>query len=352
MLRSCRARHFRSFTQLGWEPDAAFNSIIGSNASGKTSALEIVSLLASGRSFRTALLREAIQHGQPCFYLQGSFAAQSEQTEVQLDRCAHSRKFRVNGQAAHNPETLLGAIPLLAIAPNTHREFLTEASIRRRFLYWGMFHMEHSFLTRWRDYGRVLAQRNAQLRRHQASTSVWDVRLVEYGQWLAELAQQYVACLLPLFRETLAALGLRGDSIALRLFRGWEDGEPMAAALTRANNTDRALKRTTCGFHRADLQISVEGVRAVAFASYGQQKTIVAALCLAQLKLLLSDHPAAIFLFDDLPADWDRSTRQRVLTTIAGLNAVQTFVTATEADLIPERPGRTFHVEQGRLCAI
>ena len=351
MLRSCRARYFRSFTQLSWEPDAAFNSIIGSNASGKTSALEVVSLLASGRSSRTALLREAIQHGQPCFYLHGSFATQAEQTEVQLDRCAHSRKFWVNGQAVH-PEALLGAIPLLAISPNTHREFLTEASIRRRFLYWGMFHMEHPFLARWRDYGRVLAQRNAQLRRHDGTTSVWDVQLAEHGQWLAELAQQYVTRLLPLFMDTLVALGLRDDSIALRLFRGWDDGEPMAVALTRAKSADRALKRTTCGFHRADLQISVNGVRAVAFASYGQQKTIVAALCLAQMKLLLTDRPAAIFLFDDLPADWDRSTRQRVLTTIAALNPVQTFITATEADLIPERPGRTFHVEQGRLCAI
>ena len=351
MLRSCRVRHFRSFTHWRWEPDAAFNTIVGPNAGGKTSVLEIVSLLTSGRSFRTALTREAIQHGQPCFSLHGTFAVPVAET-VELTRCADSRKLRVNDGSVGELETLLQALPLVAIMPNTHREFLSEAGLRRRLLYWGMFHMEHSFLPRWREYSRILAQRNAQLRQLQRPTSAWDTQLIEHGQLLAELARNYIARLLPIFANMLGVLGLEDDSVALRLFCGWNDDISLSTALVEAARDDRALKRTTRGFHRADLQLSVKGVRAAAFASYGQQKTIIAALHFAQLKLLLAERPAAMLLFDDLPADWDQAMRGRALAAIAGLKPVQAFITATEAGLVPDAPGRAFHVEQGQLRAI
>lgn len=308
-------------------------------------------MLASGKSFRTTAAREAIQHGHSCFSLHGRFESAHDILDVQLDRCLETRKLRVNDGPANETVALVRLVPIVVLAPNTHREFLSDAAVRRRALYWGMFHMEPLFLSHWREYSRVLAQRNAQLRAQVFATSIWDTQLATQGEVLDRAARDYIQRLSPLFSDTLERLGATTDSIGLHLSRGWE-GPSLMAALNGAKAIDCALKRTSRGFHRSDLAITVNGIRAAAFASYGQQKAIVTALYIAQLRALLAQPKQAILLFDDLPADWDRNARRRALDTIAALESTQIFVTATEDELIPDCPGRAFHVEHGKLNQI
>jgi DNA replication and repair protein RecF len=61
-------------------------------------------------------------------------------------------------------------------------------TVRRKYLDWGMFHVEHEFLAVWRRYSRALKQRNAALRGGQpASTRFLDAILAEQGARLTAL---------------------------------------------------------------------------------------------------------------------------------------------------------------------
>ena len=56
-----------------------------------------------------------------------------------------------------------------------------------------------------------------------------------------------------------------------------------------------------------------------------------------------------ILLIDDLPAELDRSNRNKVMQRLASLD-LQAFVTGTDFEVDLERyPVTMFHVEQGRL---
>ncbi len=82
--------------------------------------------------------------------------------------------------------------------------------------------------------------------------------------------------------------------------------------------------------------------------SRGEQKLLVTALVFAQATLFRElTGRASVLLVDDLAAELDHAHRNRLLTTLCGMQA-QSFVTTTELASLGSPPGaRLFHVEQG-----
>ena len=63
-LESLNVRQVRNLTDIQIIPNAEANIIYGENAAGKTAILESIYLLSKARSFRTAHIKEVIQHKQ------------------------------------------------------------------------------------------------------------------------------------------------------------------------------------------------------------------------------------------------------------------------------------------------
>ena len=62
-----------------------------------------------------------------------------------------------------------------------------------------------------------------------------------------------------------------------------------AAHLHRSRAQEERLRQTVVGPHRDDIDLFVDGMAAQAFASEGQQRTLVLALKLAQARLFEED---------------------------------------------------------------
>ena len=56
--------HVRNIRETTVEPSPTINVLCGANGSGKTSFLEAIHLLASGRSFRSSKIDPLISHGE------------------------------------------------------------------------------------------------------------------------------------------------------------------------------------------------------------------------------------------------------------------------------------------------
>ena len=78
-----------------------------------------------------------------------------------------------DGQPAQGMSALAQILPVHVIEPNIHRLIEGGPSERRRFLDWGVFHVEPTYLSNWRHYRRVLGQRNAALKQGQGAES-WN----------------------------------------------------------------------------------------------------------------------------------------------------------------------------------
>ena len=342
-------QHLRNIEQARLEFSPTINLIIGPNASGKTSLLEAISLICQGRSFRTNRIDQLIQHGQPGMLLVAHHYRDSEKQIIGLSRENKKTQVKINGQNISKTTELAGRIPLFVLIPESHELLDSGPKMRRQYLDWGVFHVEHQYLDIWKQYHRILRQRNSALRRNLAKQEIqaWDQPLVEKAERLHQLRQTYIDKLSPI----LANYGeqLIGENPKFDYQPGWDikNSSPnFVSQLNEAFSQDQERGFTRLGPHRADIKIKISGKAVQTVFSRGQQKLLICAMTLAQLKLQPAD---SILLVDDLPAELDPYRRAILLDALKGTGA-QVFVTATEPDLIDLAgwsDNRMFHVKHG-----
>lgn len=350
-LAALEIRDFRCIEHAKLDFDSRFTLITGENASGKTSLLEAIFFLSCGRSFRSPQLEALIRTGAAAFTAVGQVSSTSSPlVTLGVRGSRQGSEIRLGGQPATSFADMAESLPVQIIDPEVHRLLEDGPSHRRRFLDWGVFHVERTFVGTWRRYQRALRQRNAALKGklHAKQVRVWDADLIEAGNLIAEQRRSYLESLAP----WAAGFGqqLLGLDVQLSLQQGWSLDRTLEAALEESRNRD-ALRGATCvGPHRADLVVRVEGVIAKDRISRGQQKLLAASLLLAQTQLrATSGGTSTALLIDDPAAELDVDNLQRLLSVVVQIPA-QLIVTALdESRLGLNLAGRTFHVEQGKV---
>jgi DNA replication and repair protein RecF len=326
--------------------------VTGANGSGKTSLLESIFFLSCGRSFRTHRLQPLIRAGSDAAAVVGRVV--TGHREVVLGARATRAggvETRAAGRDVRGFEEHARYLPVQVIDPDIHK-VLEEGPIRRRrYLDWGVFHVEHLYLREWRRYQRALKQRNAALRSNSPWPEVrlWDRELSEAGELVSDARSRYLDRLRPVARQLVA--NLLGVELELLYQRGWPADLDLAKALQVGRVRDQQTAITHVGPHRADVRIRIDGSLAKERISRGQQKLLAAALVLAQLTLRDPDDPAApLLLIDDPAAELDGESLDRLLEQLRVLDA-QLVVTALEPARISALAADVmFHVEQGQVA--
>lgn len=327
------------------------NLITGANASGKTSLLEAIYLLFTGRSFRTSRVAQLIQTGHPQLQLVGVYRdVAGLQHILGLERQTKTAKLHLDGEAYTAHSKLPHLVPVHVINPETHYLLEQGPKFRRQFLDWGVFHVEHDYLALWHNYHRVLRQRNTLLRQKVQASQVkaWDKPLLEQAMLLHAARERYFQALQPQF-SALAEV-LLDETASIHYSAGWPEPSNLLDVMNQTYESDRERGYTQYGCQRADLLISSANRQGANNYSRGQQKLLVSALRLAHLQVLKQcNHEPGILLVDDLPSELDKERRLRLLKCLADAKT-QTFITATDPELLdisswPEN--KMFHVERG-----
>ncbi len=349
MLVTLEIEKLRSLRSAELEFGPGLNLIYGCNGAGKTSLLEAIFLLGRGRSFRTRSNERLIASGDPWARVVGRVesAGRQDLIGIELSR-AEGIRARLSGRAPESLAELATAFPVQVIDPDVHKLIEEGSTRRRRWLDWGVFHVEPSFAIEWTRYQRALKQRNAALRDGDLRTEVWDLELDRSGQALTQARERVVEALAPRWSELCERL--TSLELTMQFYRGWDAERPLIEALRDNVNRDRERGMTTVGPHRADLRLRCRGRLAREVLSRGQQKLGAVALTLAQLQWLKTDHGVVpTLLLDDPAAELDEGRLAGFIGEVQSLEA-QLVVTSLSREATPlGQPERLFHVEQGRV---
>ena len=341
---------FRCLQSASVEFDSRFTLISGPNASGKTSLLESIYLLGRGRSFRTRRLEHVIRSNATKFVVFGEVSYGGSRVGLGVEGSDSGVRARKGGAAVQSLAELAELLPVQIIDPEVHRLIEEGPAQRRRFLDWGVFHVEHSFISTWRGYQQALRQRNAALRSRlsRASIVAWDGELIRLGELVSGARVQYVAQLL----ESAARISQNLLHLELGLVyrTGWKQGESFSDALVGSFARDVEVGATTVGPHRAELAIRLDGELAKDRVSRGQQKLLAAALLIAQIsRFPASTESRPVLLLDDPAAELD-SDRLILLIREVTEQAVQLVVTSLNSDFRAlGAPGRKYSIERGQV---
>ncbi|EKF73669.1 DNA replication and repair protein RecF [Alcanivorax hongdengensis A-11-3] len=363
MLSRLQLGNFRNYSQAEVAFCPRVNVILGDNGSGKTSLLEAVYFIGSGgRSFRGGRLSRLVKDQADAATLYAEVAGADDR----VHRLGVRRTpggidaLKLDGQTPRALSEVATLLPVLALHPGSVELVFGASALRRRFLDWGMFHVEHDFMPLWRQAAGALKHRNALLKKGRPTLrelAFWDQQLAQSSDRIEGLRRRYLAGLQSQLDTALAALSPE-LSVVLTLQTGLHKGENYLQALERVRADDIRRGFSQVGFHRADLRLETDGVLARDRVSRGQAKLVAYALVLAQLPMIQAAGKVCTLLVDDLGAELDARHRHQVLHYLASTGH-QTLITAldlphwqglaAENNELSGVESRMFHVEHGRI---
>jgi DNA replication and repair protein RecF len=330
-LTALRISNLRNIVELELNPGPGFNVLLGANGAGKTSILEGAYLLAHAQSFRSGSHETLTRSGADALALYARVERSDGPVQIGLGRTQDVWQARVNQAPVVNLAGLLREFALVCLEPGSHALISGGSSERRRFLDWGVFHVEPDHLRRARDYRRALRQRNALLKQGSRSElDSWDQELARLAEPIAASRGRYFEsfsrAVVQILEEVLPELG----QATLHLSSGWSAGTSLAQVLLHARANDVARGHTTRGPHRADWTLRFERAPSREYLSRGQEKLCVLACVIGQARLFADARGVwPVIALDDLASELDASHHQYVVDLLIRADA-QVLVTGTE----------------------
>jgi len=347
-IKKLQIENIRNLARVDIDPSPTLNVLFGVNGAGKTSVLESLVVLSRGRSFRTNQANELIGPDGDIFRVFAESQNHSQQTcRLGLERSGKHWRARKNGSDLSQLSQLTRELPLVVMEPNSHLLVSGPPEIRRKYLDWGMFHVEHTFLDTWRRFSKILKQRNAALRlRQEGVLESIDEVFCELGSRLGLMRRSHSQAISEKVLAMLKDLSPGLETIQLEYSDGWAK-KTLRESLLAGREGDLVRGSTGSGPHRADVSISYRESPARSVLSRGEQKVLSAALLLSQVEILSEKGEEPIVLLDDLASEFDQDHYEQVLTgSLKG--GRQVWVTGIQERSV-EIDHKTFHVKHGEV---
>jgi DNA replication and repair protein RecF len=330
------------------------NCFIGDNGAGKTTILEALSVLSKGRSFRSGQIASLIGPAANNFQVVCKITNQAgDAHQLGMERNSDSWVARHNGEDVSQLSELTQLLPYVLLEPNSHTLVSGPPDTRRKYLDWGVFHVEHAYLMLWRRYNRVLKQRNAALRQtDRMVVESLDEQFIQLGEKLHIARDQHAASLNRILDKQFSLFSENLEGVQLNYRKGWS-GESLEQAIQVSYMRDLERGATGPGPHKADLLLTLNGSPAKERLSRGEQKAMTAAMIIAQAEMISESGETPVLMLDDISSELDEIHLGHVLREGLKLGA-QILLTGTV--LAPaikscEASYKVFHVKQGSVTA-
>lgn len=272
-------------------------------------------MLLRMRSPRTTSMGELVRFGGAAFALEGLHG----ETRLSLTYTPPARSLKLDGVAQTSSREYLAQgqivwfgsedLSLVNGSAERRRKLLDSAGLQ---LPSGEGTLAGEYARLLKNYDKALRSRNLLLRegRPRREIEAYDIPLAEAGDQITGVRRMLVAHLAPLAAASCHRIS--GEVLTLAYVPGLD--RPMLEALKASRDEEVRLRQTRVGPQRDDLDLSLNGIAAAAFASEGQRRTVAVALKLAVAGLLTRENSIPpLLLLDDIFGELDPSRRDALL---------------------------------------
>ncbi|GAC1356253.1 MAG: DNA replication/repair protein RecF [Vulcanimicrobiaceae bacterium] len=333
----------RNYAALDFEPQPGLNVFVGDNAQGKSNLLEAISLLGTGKSFRTSKEVDLIQTGLDVATISGEAQMRAGIVRLSCTITNTSRGTRkiytLNGESVRYAK-FLGSAKVVTFIPSDLQLVSGAPSLRRGMLNLALSQDQPLYYRNLALYQKAVTQKNALLRGSiepdPSLLSIYNQTIIDAGTQIM-LARSHFVQALDRAAQSVHRSWIEGDerlaihyapSVAFET--PTEDGIASVFGARLAERKEAEAARQTClvGPHRDDLTFLLNEGSLAAYGSQGQQRTAVLALKVAEYSVMHErSGEAPLLLLDDVLSELDP---QRAHAFMAGVGAYeQAFMTTT-----------------------
>ncbi len=336
--------------------DSGINIICGANAAGKTNILESVFYFASGKSFRNCKDRELIRFGCDKANIEMGFTSGKFQKKMSASLSKGSRRvIRIGESQPLKLSEYIGQFRAVIFTPD-HLSLVKGApENRRKFLDLAICQSFPRYAATISEYNRVLAQKNALLKRGNVIDELLDV----YNERMSQLAavvtvnrRKYISKLEQEAKRFLFDMSGGKEELTISYSSQAGDSETQEEIrekyrklLTDKMETEKERFLAIYGVHKDDFNVYINKKSVRMYGSQGQQRSTVLSLKLAEGELsknLTGEYP--VFLLDDILSELDKDRKDYILSKITDR---QVIITGCDSDAFEAESGKRIFVSDG-----
>lgn len=340
---------FRNYESFRLDDLGSLTIFVGPNAVGKTNLIEALQLVTACLSFRHPKAEHLVREGDRMACVDARVTGSDRLLDVRMTAEPGKKRFFLNGKPKR-PGDLRGTLPSVVFTPDDLNLVKSGMSHRRTALddLGSQLSANHQVIRR--DYENVVRHKNALLRDDASDDLVWSINqmVVTVGAQLTCYRSALFAKLSRHLKQAYAQISSSSEELECVYIPSWEADEEsvrpcqhgcepigrdqarelMERRLEELGGQERARRRSLVGPHADRIEFFIQGRNASVFGSQGQQRSVVLAWKLAEVRLIkeiLGQRP--VLLLDDVMSELDADRRNQLVGFME--DSVQVFITTT-----------------------
>ena len=345
-LYSLSLLNFRNLVTPSLCFKGGITGVVGPNAAGKSNLFHAAYLGLTGELVGKRIA-ESVSLGQEQAHIGVVIENQLGLNSIEVGLSPGRKILKIDGQIARTQDISRISSAVL-VAPDDAELIHGSPSKRRGYIDGVLSKLSPRYTVILREYNRVVEQRNACLKSHNAGTSldIWTERLSSLAQEINNLRTRVSVRIEELSNQAYRDIAGPLKPLTITLKRAYGD-LPFTEALIASRPEEKVRGITVVGPHRDDLDLRLSGHSIQTYGSRGEARTTALALRIAEFRLLETKHQETpILLLDDFSAELDASRREFLLD-LANTSS-QALVSGTEP---PPGTHNDFRIDGGTIVA-
>ena len=332
-IQQLKLNGFRCYEHIELTFDQRINVFCGDNGAGKTSILEAIYFLSTGKSFRSKRTKNLIkQQAEELVVFSQFINADQQPNQVGVSLSKQLKKnLRLNQQPVNNQSQIAHLLPVVSIDPDSYLFLDKPPQYRRSFLDWLVFHVKHEYLPTWSKVARCQKHLNS-LYKSKALDDLpyWEQQYIQYSDQLNQLRITVFEQLSVLVQQKVSEFIPELSDFSIQYFQGWSADHTLEQQLNKDRDKNILYGNLNAGIHKMDIKNRVDGLPAHERLSRGQKKLISIIYYLSFIELIGSHlNTTPILCLDDMDAELDQE-KTHILGDFIKQSDHQVFITTVD----------------------
>lgn len=311
IIKSVKLVNFRNHAEYFLDCDKETSLILGKNGCGKTSVLEAIYILTTGKSFR-AVDEEILKRGEEFYRVEMEYC-NGEKISAAYDGKNKNftildKKFKRLPKKNRYPVVLFlpSDLHLVGSSPSRRRDYFDRI--------FEQFNTNYGDILR--KYNKALKQRNEALKSQYVGPEMlfsWNILLAQYGAKICDLRERYITEINQKFTEVYRSIAKNDDTVKI-LLKSEVSSLDESQYLKRLEGDlvrDINLGHTGFGIHRDDFIFYFNDKEADGSASRGETRSMILALKFIEAEIIYErGRKKPVVLLDDVFSELDEGRRR------------------------------------------